>query len=147
MSYRLENPTKIKVKNPLYEETPTLGAGCGGWHATDPDVLVETGWLFASPQADNSHLSMRKWSNAYMSPPPLFKCSNFRLLIYSYQWAHWLGGNSCEKVETFNYLGSFLTNLNYIHEDIKCKLKTGNWYYSIQSLLSSRLLSRNLKVI
>ena len=33
-----------------------------------------------------------------------------------------IGSNSYEKVETFKYLGSLLTNRNSIHEKIKCRL-------------------------
>ena len=37
-----------------------------------------------------------------------------------------------------------MTNLNTMHEEIKCRLKAGNsCYYSIQT---SRLLSKNLKI-
>ena len=54
---------------------------------------------------------------------------------------------SCKKVKTFKYLGSLLTNQNSIHRGIKCILKAGNsCYYSVQTLLSSRLLSKNLKI-
>ena len=57
------------------------------------------------------------------------------------------GSNSYEKVETFKYLGSLLTYQNSIQEEIKCRLKAGNsCYYSVQTLLSSRLLSKNLKI-
>ena len=39
------------------------------------------------------------------------------------------------------------TNQNYIHEEIKCRLKAGNsCCYSVETLLSSRLLSKNLKI-
>ena len=49
-----------------------------------------------------------------------------------------IGSNSNEKVEYFKYLGSLLTNLNSIHERIKCRLKAGNsCYYSVQTLFSS----------
>ena len=45
------------------------------------------------------------------------------------------------------YLGSLLTNQNSIQEEIKCRLKAGNsCYYSVQTLLSCRLLSKNLKI-
>ena len=58
-----------------------------------------------------------------------------------------IGSNSYEKVETFKYLGSLLTNRNSIQEEIKCRLKAGNsCYYSAQTLLSSGLLSKNLKI-
>jgi len=40
-----------------------------------------------------------------------------------------------------------LTNQNSIEEEIKSRLKLGNaCYYSVQNLLSSRLLSKNLKI-
>ena len=52
-----------------------------------------------------------------------------------------------EKVKTLKYLGSFLTNQNYIHKGKKSRLKAGNsCYYLVQTLLSSRLLSKNLKI-
>jgi len=50
-------------------------------------------------------------------------------------------------VEEFKYLGTTLTNQNSIQEEIKSRLKLGNTcYYSVQNLLSSRLLSKNLKI-
>ena len=40
-----------------------------------------------------------------------------------------------------------MTTQNSIQEEIKCRLKAGNlYYYSIQTLLSSRLLSKNLEI-
>ena len=52
-----------------------------------------------------------------------------------------IGSNSYEVVITFKYLRSLITNKNYIQEEIKCRLKAGNsCYYSVQTLLSSRLL-------
>jgi len=51
-----------------------------------------------------------------------------------------------ENVEDFKYLGTNLTNQNSITEEIKSSLRSGNaCYYSVQNLLSSRLLSKNLK--
>jgi len=50
-------------------------------------------------------------------------------------------------VEEFKYLGTTLTNQNSIQEEIKSRLNLGNaCYYSVQNLLSSRLLSKNLKI-
>ena len=47
----------------------------------------------------------------------------------------------------YHYLGSLLTNQYSIQEGKKCRLKAGNsCYYSVQTLLSSRLLSKNLKI-
>jgi hypothetical protein len=51
-----------------------------------------------------------------------------------------------QKEEEFRYLGTTLTNQNYMQEEIKNKLKLGNaCYHSMQNLLSSSLLSKNLK--
>jgi len=45
----------------------------------------------------------------------------------------------------FMYVGTAVTHQNYIREEIESRLNLGNaCYYSIQSLLSSRLLSENL---
>jgi hypothetical protein len=50
-------------------------------------------------------------------------------------------------VEEFKYLGKILTNQNSIQEEIKNRLKLGNAYYhSVQNLLSSSSLSKNLKM-
>ena len=55
--------------------------------------------------------------------------------------------SSIERVEEFKYLGTTLTNQNYIQEGIKSRLKLGNaCYHSVQNLLSSSLLSTNLKI-
>jgi len=52
-----------------------------------------------------------------------------------------------DRVEDFKYLGTTLTNENSIVEEIKSRLKSGNvCYHSVQNLLSSRLLSKNLKI-
>jgi hypothetical protein len=47
----------------------------------------------------------------------------------------------------FKYLGTTVTNQNLIEEEIKRRLNSGNaCYHSVQSLLSSRLLSENFKI-
>jgi hypothetical protein len=51
-----------------------------------------------------------------------------------------------ENVEQFKYLGTTITNRNLIQEEIKRRLNSGNaCYHSVQNLLSSRLLSKNIK--
>jgi len=50
-------------------------------------------------------------------------------------------------MEEFRNLGTTLTNQNFIQEEIKRRLKSGNtFYHSVQNLLSSSLLSKNLKI-
>ena len=47
----------------------------------------------------------------------------------------------------FKYLGTTLTSQTSIQEEIKSRLKLGNvCYHSVQNLLSSSLLSKNLKI-
>jgi len=55
--------------------------------------------------------------------------------------------SSFERVEGLKYLGTTLTYQNSIQEKIKCRLKSGNaCYHSVQNLLSSILVSKNLKI-
>jgi hypothetical protein len=52
-----------------------------------------------------------------------------------------------ENVSQFRCLRTTITNQNFIQEEIKRSLNSGNdCYHSIQNLLSSRLLSKNLKI-
>jgi hypothetical protein len=52
-----------------------------------------------------------------------------------------------EKVVKFKYLGMILTNQNDICDEIKSRLNSGNaCYYSVQNLLSSHLITKNLKI-
>jgi hypothetical protein len=50
-------------------------------------------------------------------------------------------------VAQFRYLGTMITNENLIQEKIKRRLNSGNaCYHSVQNLLPSRLLSKNIKI-
>jgi hypothetical protein len=50
-------------------------------------------------------------------------------------------------VEKFKYLGTALRNQNDIRDEIKSRLNSGNaCFYSVQNILSSRLISKNLKI-
>ena len=52
-----------------------------------------------------------------------------------------------EEVGEFKYLGALITNRNEIQKEIKHRLNSGNaCYYALQRLLSSRLLSKNIKL-
>jgi hypothetical protein len=54
---------------------------------------------------------------------------------------------SFERVEQFKYLGTTLTNRNFIQKEIESRLNSGNiCYHSVQDLLSSSLLSKNTKI-
>ena len=50
-------------------------------------------------------------------------------------------------MEEYEYLGTSLTNQNSIPEENKSRLRSGNaCYHSVQNLLSSRLVSKYLKI-
>jgi hypothetical protein len=51
----------------------------------------------------------------------------------------------CERVEQFKYLGTTLTNQNYIQEEIK-RMKSGNACYHSVQIFSSSLISKKLKI-
>jgi hypothetical protein len=58
-----------------------------------------------------------------------------------------IANRSFEDVEKFKYLGITLTDQNYMQEEITSRLNSVNaCYHSVQSVLSSRLLSRKVKV-
>jgi hypothetical protein len=58
-----------------------------------------------------------------------------------------IANRTFEDVAKFKYLRTTLTDLIYMHQEIKSRLNLGNaCYHSVQNLQSSRLLSRNLKV-
>ncbi|KAJ4439081.1 hypothetical protein ANN_15038 [Periplaneta americana] len=58
-----------------------------------------------------------------------------------------IGDLSFEEVEKFKYLGATVTNINDTREEIKRRINMGNaCYYSVEKLLSSSQLSKNLKV-
>jgi hypothetical protein len=52
-----------------------------------------------------------------------------------------------ERLQQFSYLETILTNQSAIQEEIKTNLKSRNaCYHSVQNLLCSGLLSKNLKI-
>ena len=58
-----------------------------------------------------------------------------------------IDNSSFERVEELIHLETTLTNQNSIQEEIKSRLRSGNAsYHSVQNLLSSSLLSKNLKI-
>ena len=58
-----------------------------------------------------------------------------------------IDNSTFESEEEFKYLVTTLTNKNSIAGEIKSRLRSGNaCYHSVQNLLSSRLLSKNLKI-
>jgi len=58
-----------------------------------------------------------------------------------------IDNNTFETVEEFKYLVTILTNKNSIAEEIKSRLRSGNaCYHSVKNLVSSRLLSKNVKI-
>jgi len=55
--------------------------------------------------------------------------------------------SSFDRVEEFRYLGTTFTQKNSIQEESKSRLKSGNAsYHSVQYLLSSSFLPKNIKI-
>jgi hypothetical protein len=58
-----------------------------------------------------------------------------------------IANRSFQNVSHFKYLGTAITNQNLIQQKIKRRLSSGNaCYHSDQNLLSSRPLSKNVKM-
>ena len=58
-----------------------------------------------------------------------------------------IDNSSFKSVEQFKNLGTTVTNRNSIQEELKGRLKSGNaCCHSVKNLLSSSLLSKNLKI-
>jgi hypothetical protein len=58
-----------------------------------------------------------------------------------------IDNKSFERVEQFKYLGTALLDQNFVQEEIKSSLKSGNaCYHSVQNLLSSSLLSKSTNI-
>jgi hypothetical protein len=58
-----------------------------------------------------------------------------------------IANRSFEDMAKFNYLETSLTDENWVHEETNSRLSSGNsCYHLVQSLRSSRLLSKNVKV-
>jgi len=58
-----------------------------------------------------------------------------------------IDNSSFERVEEVKYLGTTLTDQNSIQKEIQSKPKSGNaCYNSVENLLSSSLLSKNIKI-
>jgi hypothetical protein len=58
-----------------------------------------------------------------------------------------IANESFRNVAKFKYFEMMLTNQNYIHDEIKSRLNSGNvCYYSVQNLLSFHLIPKNVKI-
>jgi hypothetical protein len=58
-----------------------------------------------------------------------------------------IDNSSIERMEEFNYKGTTVPHQNFNQEEMKGILKSGNvCYHSVHDLLSSSLLSKNIKI-
>jgi hypothetical protein len=82
-----------------------------------------------------------------LSPVPLSHTFNTINVVSGQRQNIRTASESFENVATFKYLGTTLTNQNDVHDEIKSRLNSGNaCSYSVQNLLSSRLISKYLKI-
>jgi hypothetical protein len=71
----------------------------------------------------------------------------FRHQNVGQNWNIKVADGSFENVSQFQYFGMTITNQNLIQEDIKRRLNSDiACWRSVQKLLSSRLVSKNLKI-
>jgi hypothetical protein len=57
-----------------------------------------------------------------------------------------IANRTFEDVVKFRYFGMTITSRSLIHEEIKSRLNSGNgWCHSVKKLMSSGMLSKNLK--
>jgi hypothetical protein len=62
-------------------------------------------------------------------------------------WGIKIANKLFENASQFRYLGMTVTNQNLIQEEIRSRLNSGyDCYHSVQNLLSSHLLSKNVKI-
>jgi hypothetical protein len=71
----------------------------------------------------------------------------FEILKMKGSCATLLGASNNIATKSVKYLGATLTDQNCIHEEIRSRLNSGNTcYHVVQNLISSRLLSTNVKI-
>ena len=77
------------------------------------------------------------WDQQAVQNHNMYECMCVCVYIYLfiYLLPIYIGNKSFERVEHFRYLETSLMNQNFIREEIKCRLQSGNaCYYSVQSL-------------
>jgi hypothetical protein len=100
---------------------------CAGFKAADKEELVRPVW------EKRSHIP------CFSPRHTLFLC---QFDFQSFSALH--DNDAAQYGALFRYLGTTVTNQNLIQKEIKRRLNSGN--HSTQNLLSSRLLSKNVKI-
>ncbi|KAJ4434637.1 hypothetical protein ANN_23200 [Periplaneta americana] len=95
-------------------------------------IMENTGILLEASKA----IDLEKTNYDYVSSPNIARNGNIKIEDLSF-----------EEVEKFKYLEATITNINDTRKELKRRINMGNaCYYSVEKLLSSSLLSKNLKV-
>ena len=89
-------------------------------------------------------LKGRGYERIQQIPAHLYSCLEIRMQDKIKTWRQII---TFETLEQFTYLGRTITNGNPINEEIKSRLKPGNaCHHSVQTVLSSSLLSKDIKI-
>jgi hypothetical protein len=123
------------------------------WHEWEAVIQFEVYiWVFSRYAFLTAHISSGLMSfientNFYFMLCTSADQCEICLIRFVYLLLIRIANESFEKVTKFKYLGMTLTSQNDIHDEIKSRLNSGNaCYYSVQNLLSSCLISKNLKI-
>jgi hypothetical protein len=125
--------------------------GCSGDSSHVRWVSVPTAWRVLGLRTEERPAAV-EGSCEYIEQAAADKWQTKYMLLSRHQNVSWnqnikIANRSFENVSQFKYLRATVTNQNLIHEEIKRRLNSGNaCYHSVQNLLSSRLLSKNLKI-
>jgi hypothetical protein len=116
-------------------------------------LLVYTDVKLFRDNTDTIKKNTETLIDASKKPGPVVNAVKIKYMLLSH---HQNAGQNCdikmasrwsENVAQFKYLGTPVTHQNLTQKEIKRRLNLGNTcYHSVQNILSSQLLSKNVKI-